>query len=223
MNGVHDMGGMHGFGPVLREENEPLFHADWEARVVAMNRLSQKQGFFNIDEFRYGIEQIDPAHYLRSTYYERWLATVEYNLVQKGLLTDDELDSRTEILRQQPENALLHPEHGSPSPSLPEPAFKSPVTPIEPRFAVGDPVTVNNSHPTGHTRVPRYTRGKHGVIHQVHGPAIFPDTHAHGRGENPRNVYSVRFGARELWGDSAEPNQTLSIDLWESYLEPDPS
>lgn len=220
MNGVHDMGGMHGFGPVLREENEPLFHADWEGRVYAINRLSRTHGYFNIDEMRYGIESMPPAHYLRSSYYERWLATVEYNLIEKGILTSDELDARTELFQRQP--GANHPEH-VPTGPVPQTIGDTPATSLEPRFAVGDPVMVNNSHPTGHTRVPRYTRGKHGVVHRIHGPAIFPDTHAHGLGEHPQNVYSVRFDARELWGDSAEQNQSLYIDLWESYLEPDPA
>lgn len=223
MNGVHDMGGTHGFGPVQREENEPLFHADWEARVLAINRLSRKHGYYNIDEFRYGIERMQPAHYLRSTYYERWLATVEYNLIEKGLLTSDELDFRTELFRNHPET---DPPQQMPPEAVPRTVRDIPEAPaaaLEPCFAVGDLVVARNSHPTGHTRLPRYIRGKRGVIHLVHGPAIFPDTHAHGLGENPQNVYNVRFDGPELWGDSAEPGQVLYIDLWESYLEPVPS
>ncbi len=219
MNGVHDMGGMHGFGPVLPEENEPLFHAEWEGRVRAM-MYDVVGRFFNLDEFRYGIEQMDPAHYLRSSYFERWLRTVEYNLIEKGVLTSDELDTRTNLLQQQP-NATL-PEPGSvDSPS--RAVRKRPATDmpeITPRFAVGDAVITRNQHPTGHTRLPRYTRGKRAVIHRIHGPEIFADTNAHALGENPQVVYSVRFTTQELWGDAAEPGGTLNIDLWESYLEP---
>lgn len=217
MNGIHDMGGMHGFGPVQREAHG---HTEWELHVIALNRLSQKQGYYNIDEFRYGIENMQPSHYLRSAYFERWLATVEYNLIEKGLLTRDELDSRTEQLRRQTETD--RPEHipaghvQQTLQGLPDTTSSS----LEPRFAVGDTVLVRNSHPTWHTRVPRYVRGKRGVIHLVHGPAPFPDTHAHGLGKNPQNVYNVRFDAPELWADSAEPGQILYIDLWESYLEP---
>lgn len=220
MNGIHDMGGMHGFGPVQREAHG---HAEWELRVIALNRLSQKQGYFNIDEFRYGIENMQPTHYLRSAYFERWLATVEYNLIEKGLLTRDELDSRTEQLRRQSETD--RPEH-TPAGHVPQTLRGLPETTsssLEPRFAVGDKVLVRNSHPTWHTRVPRYVRGKRGVIHLVHGPSTFPDTHAHGLGKNPQNVYNVRFDGPELWRDSAEPGQILYIDLWESYLEPDPT
>jgi nitrile hydratase subunit beta len=213
------MGGMHGFGPVKPEANEPLFHAEWEARVRTMQGATVGR-FFNLDEFRYGIEQMDPAHYLRSSYFERWLATIEYNLIQKGVVTSAELDARTELLRQQPDIELPSP--GSvenpwrtaarlPKPDIPE---------LVPRFAVGDAVVTRNQHPTGHTRLPRYTRGKRGVIHLVHGPEVFPDTNAHGLGPDPQIVYSVRFDARELWGDAADPGGTLNIDLWESYLEP---
>ena len=103
MNGVHDMGGMHGFGPIVREENEPLFHAPWEAQVRAMMVIARSRGYFNIDAFRYGIERMDPAHYLRASYFERWLASTELNLIEHGFLTSDELDDRTEYFRQHPE------------------------------------------------------------------------------------------------------------------------
>lgn len=219
MNGVHDMGGMHGFGPVEREENEPLFHAEWEAHVAAINRLVRRPGIFNIDEFRKGIERMDPAHYLRSTYYERWLATVEFNLAAKGFITADELESRMELLRQNPDADVPRAEQPVPVPQVSQPVSET-VTDAEPRFAVGDEVVTRNVHPVGHTRLPRYARGKRGVIHLVHGVQIFPDSNAHGKGEDPRPLYNVRFDARELWGDSAEPNQVLYLDLWEPYLEP---
>lgn len=221
MNGVHDMGGMHGFGPVKPEANEPLFHAEWEARVRAMQSATVGR-FYNLDEFRYGIEQMNPAHYLRSSYFERWLATIEYNLTQKGVVTSAELDARTELLRQQPDAVLPLPgsvenpwqtAERTPEPDMPK---------LTPRFVIGDAVVTRNQHPSGHTRLPRYVRGRRGVIHRVHGPEIFPDTNAHGLGANPQIVYSVRFDTRELWGDAADPGGTLNIDLWESYLEPAP-
>jgi nitrile hydratase subunit beta len=219
MNGVHDMGGMHGFGPVEREENEPLFHASWEGRVRAMMSLTMAQGIFNLDAFRYGIEQMQPADYLRSTYFERWLATVEYNLIQNGVLTEAELDARTEHFQEYPAAEMPRGDPAWKAPNrLPEPEAPS----LEPRYAVGDLVIVRNVHPTGHTRMPRYTRGKRGTIHLVHGPEIFPDTHAHGLGVHWQTVYNVCFDGHELWGESAEPGQTLYIDLWESYLEPCP-
>jgi len=219
MNGVHDMGGMHGFGPVVPEVDEPVFHADWEARVLALQRLTVGQGLFNLDAFRLGIERMDPAHYLRSTYYERWMTTIETNLIGAGLLTSAELDARTDLLRHDPDALPPRPRTG-PSPSQdPYSAQHHAPVDVTARFAVGDAVLTRNVHPLGHTRIPRYVRGKRGVIHLIHGPEIFPDTNAHGLGERHQPVYSVRFDAAELWGASAAPRQALFIDLWESYLE----
>jgi nitrile hydratase len=218
MNGVHDMGGMHGFGPIEIEENEPLFHAEWEGRVRSMAMRTPS----NIDEFRYGIEQMDPTDYLRASYFERWLASTEYSWVLHGFLTREEIDDRTEYFRRNPDAPM--PEWPGPNPDLPaEDEASAPMPELTPRFAVGDQVIVTNVHPSGHTRRPRYVRGKRGTIHMVHGPEVFPDTNAHGLGENSQVVYNVIFDARELWGESADPNQTLSIDLWESYLEPAPA
>lgn len=217
MNGVHDMGGMHGFGPIEREADEPLFHAPWEARVRALVTLSRDRGCYNIDESRYGIEQMDPAAYLRSSYFERWLASLEFNLARHGFLTGDELDARVAHLRDHPAAAppparpLVPPPMSVPPASAPSPP---------PRFAVGDAVVARNVHPVGHTRLPRYARGKRGTIHRLHGAQIFPDTNAHGLGEQPQPLYSVRFDARELWGESAESRGLVYLDLWDSYLEP---
>jgi nitrile hydratase len=218
VNGIHDMGGMHGFGPIEREQNEPVFHADWEGRVYAMMGLVRRQGLFNLDEFRYGIEQMAPADYLTSSYYERWLASTEYNLLLKGAIGAGELEARVALLREQPDTALPPPAAFRPEPEHGE----APPPRIVPRFVVGDPVVTHNQHPTGHTRLPRYLRGKRGRINLVHGPEVFADASAHGRDAPPQVVYNVRFDAREVWGDSAEPRQTISIDLWESYLEPAP-
>jgi nitrile hydratase subunit beta len=218
MNGVHDMGGMHGFGPIVREENEPLFHAPWEAQVRAMMVIARSRGYFTIDAFRYGIERMDPAHYLRAPYFERWLASTERNLLENGFLTSDELDDRTEYVRRHPE--AIRP-RGVVTTPMPKPLGESVHSPLPAsQFAVGDAVITRNIHSPGHTRLPRYARGKRGIVQRLHGPQIFPDTNALGLGENPQPLYSVCFDARELWGDSAEPRQTVSLDLWESYLEP---
>jgi nitrile hydratase len=209
---------MHGFGPVdLGPHGQATFHADWERRVDFIAELTIGP-YFNVDAFRHGIERMDPAHYLRASYFERWLETVVTNLVEGGFLSTEELDARVELLRRQPDAALPCPPAGS-TPTLapaPEPALAAQT----PRFAPGDAVITRNSHPTGHTRLPRYARGKHGTIHLVHGPAVFADTNAHGLGECPQVVYNVRFDGRELWGDSCEPGTMVSLDLWESYLEP---
>jgi nitrile hydratase subunit beta len=218
MNGVHDMGGMHGFGPIVREENEPLFHAPWEAQVRAMMVIARSRGYFTIDAFRYGIERMDPAHYLRAPYFERWLASTERNLLENGFLTSDELDDRTEYFRRHPEAIRPRGVVTTPMPEPPDESVHSPLPASQ--FAVGDAVITRNIHSPGHTRLPRYARGKRGIVQRLHGPQIFPDTNALGLGENPQPLYSVCFDARELWGDSAEPRQTVSLDLWESYLEP---
>jgi nitrile hydratase len=224
MDGVHDLGGMQGFGPVEREENEPVFHAAWEAAVLAMQRAGGARGLFNIDEFRHGIERMAPAHYLRATYYEKWLDGVTRLLVEKGVVGAAELAERLAFFEQRPDAPATEPLTVPLPPRPPANAkWAQDVvreTGVAPRFTPGDPVRTREMHPHGHTRLPRYARGKRGVIHCCHGIHVFPDTHAHGQGEQPQPLYSVRFDARELWGESAEPNQAVHIDLWESYLLP---
>jgi nitrile hydratase len=210
---------MHGFGPIdLGPYGRATIHADWERRLVGIEELTADR-YFSLDAFRYGIERMDPAHYLRSSYFERWLETIVANLIEGGVLTADELEARTERL-QQPDAVLPGPAAGVDRPAAPvQPSDPAPAAP-DPRFAPGDAVITRNVHPTGHTRLPRYARGKRGTILLVHGPEVFADTNAHGLGEHPQVVYNVRFDGRELWGDSAEPATMVSIDLWESYLEP---
>lgn len=223
MNGVHDLGGMHGFGPIVREENEPLFHAEWEAHVCAMTNLAghRGHGYFNIDQFRHGIERMAPAEYLRATYWERWLASLERNLIEQGLITHEELQARTTSLgagRAASSRTAYQVAAASP----PAPVAEGSSPPV-PRFTLGDAVLTRIVHPRGHTRLPRYARGKRGVINLSHGPQTLPDANAHGLGPQPQPLYSVRFAGRELWGESAEPHQVVYLDLWESYLEPAPA
>jgi nitrile hydratase len=224
MDGVHDLGGMQGFGPVEREENEPVFHAAWEAAVLAMMRAGGARGLFNIDEFRHGIERMTPADYLRASYYEKWLDGVSRILVEKGVVGVPELAARRAFFEARPDApataALAGPLPPRPpsNPGWVQDAIRE--TGAAPRFAPGDPVRTREIHPHGHTRLPRYARGRRGVIHRCHGIHVFPDTNAHGLGEQPQPLYSVRFDARELWGEAAEPNQAVHIDLWESYLLP---
>jgi nitrile hydratase len=223
MNGIHDLGGMHGFGPVEPEVDEPVFHADWERIVLATQLATLAQRLYNLDEFRHGIERMAPAHYLEASYYERWLASIETLLVEKGILNRDEIVARLATVQASPEQAAARRD----DPALvarvlgPRPRRVASADPApSPRFAAGDAVRARNVHPTGHTRLPRYVRGKRGEIARVLGSQTFPDTNAHGLGKQPQAVYSVRFTGQELWGDSAEPNQVLFIDLWESYLDP---
>jgi nitrile hydratase subunit beta len=224
MDGVHDLGGMHGFGPVEREANEPPFHEPWEAAVYAIMRASLSTGQYNLDEFRHGVERMDPAHYLRSGYYEHWLDGIARVLVEKGVVASDELAARTAFFADHPDAPATAAVRAMPATLPPRIRWlaldsERPATQA-PRFAVGDAVITRNIHPTGHTRLPRYARGKRGMIHRQHGAHVFPDSNAHGGGEQPQTLYSVRFDARELWGPAAEPNQHVYIDLWEPYLEP---
>jgi nitrile hydratase len=220
MDGVHDLGGMHGFGPVEREPDEPPFHGRWEAAVVAIMRATRGAGVYNIDEFRHGIERMDPAHYLASSYFEHWLDGIARLLDEKGVVGAAELQARTRQLLERPDvpAAVAATAPAPRRPRAEETSFRTPTGP--PRFPVGAAVTTRTMHPSGHTRLPRYARGRRGVIDAHRGCHVFPDTAAHGRGEQPQHVYSVRFEARELWGEAAEPNQRVHLDLWESYLLP---
>ncbi|HTE84381.1 MAG TPA: nitrile hydratase subunit beta [Dehalococcoidia bacterium] len=224
MNGVHDLGGMQDFGPVVREENEPVFHAPWERVVYAISRAMGYAGINNIDEGRHAIERMDPAEYLGASYYERWLDGRTRLLREKGVITDKELDDRQAFFAEHPDTPAGAILKTPPTAAPPE----RPVTGAgyvrkaagSPRFAPGDRVRTRVMQPKGHTRLPRYARGKPGVIERLHGTHVFPDANAHGLGEQPQPLYSVRFDAVELWGETAEPNQTVNIDLWETYLLP---
>lgn len=219
MNGVHDMGGMHGMGPIEHEQNEPVFHEPWEGRVYAITRLLRAgdRGRQNLDNSRFQIEQLPPAEYLRMSYYEKWLARLLNMVVNLGVVTREELESGT-------------PAAGS---ARTTPAITAAMVPamverrnsarrdvaVAPRYKVGQNVRARNINPTGHTRLPRYARGKRGVVHLDHGVFLFPDTNAAFLGEKPQHVYSVRFGARELWGAQASPRDFVYIDMWDDYLE----
>jgi nitrile hydratase subunit beta len=223
VNGVHDMGGTHGFGPIRPRENDEAFHEAWEHRLHAIVRAARAQGIYNIDESRHGIERMDPAEYLRAGYYERWLSSLERNLVEKGVLTGEEIENRCRGLGADGTREPARRE----DPALVERVVRAQLTSGgvpragPSRFQPGDRVVTRNTHPTGHTRLPRYARGKHGVIDRFHGVDTLPDANAHGLGPCPEPLYSVRFEATELWGDSADPSQSVNIDLWESYLEAD--
>jgi nitrile hydratase len=222
MNGIHDMGGMHGFGRVEREQDEPVFHAAWEARVLGLSRACSARYLFNIDESRHAIERMAPADYLASSYYERWLDRNVRLLVEKGVITREELERRMAQLAQGSDPA---PPHSDPKLCARMLEMLTERTPYRqpgprPRFGLGEGVLTRHDAPPGHTRLPRYARSKRGVIARVHGSYIFPDTNAHGQGEEPHPLYSVRFEAAELWGSSAEPQAPVHLDLWERYLEP---
>jgi nitrile hydratase beta subunit len=222
MDGIHDLGGMHGFGEVEREENEPPFHARWEAIVVASFRATRGAGLFNIDEFRHAIERMDPADYLTLSHWARWLDGLVRLLTEKSIIDRADIDARSEILTDHPDTT---PPASPPSEKITMPKNPAPATSFRdstapPRFKIGDPVLTKVDHRRGHTRLPRYARGRRGVVAAQRGVNVFPDTNAHGLGEHPQHLYSVCFTAIELWGPAAEPNQVVHIDLWESYLQP---
>lgn len=224
MNGIHDMGGMHGFGAVQREEREPVFHEPWERRVfgllLATGRLSPfpRQG-----GLRSSIENLDPATYLSSSYYDRWERALEKALVAKGHITAEEMIARTEYFQANPE-AETSRSTTEEDPSSLLRALKKGRRPhveagIAAKFNPGDIVIARTTNPIGHTRLPRYVRGKRGVIELYYGTHIFQDTLPEGIEPEAQPVYSVRFQAIELWGESAEPGVTIYLDLWEDYLE----
>jgi nitrile hydratase subunit beta len=222
MDGIHDLGGMHGFGRVEREENEPVFHAPWERTVVAIFGAVRGAGLINTDEFRHAIERMDPAHYLAASYWERWLDGMVRLLSEKGLIDRVEVDILTDRLRIEPDASPPRPP-SAPSIAMSEhrpPATSFRESTARPRFTVGDAVMTAVDHRSGHTRLPRYVRGRRGVVVARRGVHVFPDANAHGLGEEPQHVYGVRFTGAELWGPAAEPNQAVHIDLWESYLQP---
>lgn len=223
MNGAHDLGGMQGLGRVEREDDEPVFHAPWEKTVFGLLFGTVGNGLVNLDEFRHGVERMNPVHYLASRYYEHWLCTLERNLLEKGIISAADLEQRVRRFRRRPG---ARPKRTK-NPQLAERMLGlirrggSTRMPVDqpPRFKVGDRVLTRNIHPTGHTRLPRYARAKHGEIARVYDAFVFPDTSAHQRGPNPQYVYSVRFDGRELWGREAAPNASVYVDLWEDYLE----
>jgi nitrile hydratase beta subunit len=205
MNGIHDLGGMDGFGPVEVEAGEPVFHAAWERTVFGM---VLGRGVRNVHRFRHTIERMDPAHYLTSPYYEHWLTGLATLLVEDGVVTAGELETR----------AGGRFPLSRPVPPLPPPGAATSAT--TPRFAVGSAVRVVNAHPLGHTRCPRYVRGKRGVVVGLDGEFPVPDVAAHAGGSGAEPVYGVRFTARELWGSAGGTRETVHVDLWERWLEP---
>ena len=218
MNGIHDMGGMHGMGPVRHEDNEPVFHENWEGRIYAITRAINAWKKWNIDAGRHAIELIPPADYLRMSYYEKWLVRNIGLLVNHGLVTKEEIDTGTPAPGSQKATPALTLADLAKAAGQ-RPSYARPGADANARFLVGDRVRTRRMNPTGHTRLPRYARGREGIVHRHHGIFVFPDTNAHFQGEQPQHLYSVRFQARELWGESASPRDSVYLDLWDSYLE----
>jgi nitrile hydratase len=216
MDGVHDMGGMHGFGKVAPEANEPVFHAEWEARCFALNRAMGAIGAWTIDEGRAGIEALPPDVYLAASYYGKWALRLENMVVDRGLAGSDEIAAGRALRAGAPlerkltvadvPRTLTRGSFGRPA--------QSPA-----RFKVGDRVRAKDIHPPTHTRLPRYARGHVGVIEALRGCHVFPDSGAIGAGEDPQWLYTVLFDGRELWGEQTDPTLKVSIEAFEPYLE----
>jgi len=202
MNGIHDMGGMQGAGPIAPEHDEPVFHEQWEKKVFAMQSAASGQGLYSGAEFRHAIERMNWLHYLESSYYEHWLTAIETLLSEKGIISREELEARVKQVKEHPEAiANFPPSNGSDqlASRLEKMVRQGGSTRREiaqaPRFKPGDKIAVRNINPGGHTRLPRYIRGKRGAIEKVHGSFNLPDTNAQGQGKNPQPVYTVRFDA----------------------------
>jgi nitrile hydratase len=222
VNGAHDLGGMHGFGPVEIERGEPVFHHEWERRAFAITLAAGFLGRWNIDQSRFAREQMPPAEYLATTYYEHWMFGLETLLHDHGLVRRPELARRLQdpaapaapvagerVLAARDVEAALRRSRASKADED-----------VAPRHKAGDRVVTVNINPLGHTRLPRYARGKHGVIALDHGVWVFPDSAGNGLGRKPQHCYSVRFTARELWGQDAPARDAVHIDLWDDHLVP---
>jgi nitrile hydratase len=217
VNGAHDLGGTMGHGPIAPEADEPVFHAEWEERALALTLEMGFYGQWTIDRGRFERESLPPAQYLSSTYYQIWFAALQKLIVQTGFATDEEITAGKALTppRELPRGIIRAKDiagilaRGGPADrAAPGPA----------RFKVGDTVRTRNINPETHTRLARYLRGHEGEIVAVHGAHVFPDSSAHGKGDDPQWLYTVRFSARELWGEDRNRNDHVHADLWEPYL-----
>jgi len=217
MDGIADIGGMQGWGTTRMPEPEPVFAHEWEGRAFALALLSMRTSGTNLDAFRHALERLHPVDYLVDGYYGRWLHAAELLLVDSSVISADAVEARARNLRGEKVPEPDWPEPNKPD-YQPSAAGSLRSVDVEPQFRVGDKVRARDLHPLGHTKLPRYVRGRTGVVDRLQPAALLPDTHAHFRGENAQHVYSVRFESDELWGAEAEAF-TLNIDLYESYLE----
>ncbi len=216
MNGVHDLGGMHGMGPIPIEKNEPAFHEPWERQIFGLMIGSMFRWSLNGDAFRFHIESLPPADYLGFRYYERWIPVLGALLVERGVVTEAELQSG----QPAPGSGRATPPAAEKASGASDKAPRSRREGAPARFAAGQRIRARNINPTSHTRLPRYVRGKVGTVQRDYGVETFPDTNARSAGEKPQHVYSIRFTARELWGDQASLRDSVYLDLWDDYLEP---
>jgi nitrile hydratase len=218
MDGIHDMGGMQDWGSVKAPDpDEPVFHDEWEKKAFALALLSMRVSGTNLDAFRYAMDRLHPMDYMGDGYYGRWLRGAENLLTDSGIIAPGAVDARA---RNRLGASVAEPE--APEPHKPDYAPTGPGSlrqvDSKPAYAVGDRVRAADIHPKGHTRLPRFVRGRSGTVRKVQPAHLLPDTHAHFQGENPQHVYSVEFASSELWGQDAE-DFVINVDLYESYLE----
>ena len=214
MNGAHDCGGMMGFGPVVAEQDEPVFHAAWEARMFALMSAVGDVGGWTLDDDRAACESMNPGHYITSSYYEHWLSGLDMLLRRHGLATAEEMATGRAASAAKPVTPTAA-EAVWPAVTAPG-SYRRDVT-ATPAFRLGDRVRTRHLNPAHHTRLPRYLRGHIGEIIACHGAHVFPDSNVQGLGEDPRHLYTVRFAAAELWGRPTR--DVIHADLWEPYLE----
>jgi nitrile hydratase subunit beta len=217
MDGAHDMGGAKGFGPVVPEPNEPVFHGDWERRAFALTVAMARPGGWNIDMSRFARENRPPEDYLSKSYFQIWLAGLETLMIERGLVTREEIEAGKVLLPPKPGVTPIAPTEVTPAIRRGGPTEREAKRPA--MFAVGETVRMKDIHPVTHTRLPQYVRGRLGTIELNHGCHVFPDTNSLGKGEDPQWLYTVRFDGPELWGKDADPTLSVSVDAWESYLE----
>jgi len=217
MNGPHDLGSAHGFGPVIAENNEPVFHSDWEGRAFALVMALGYTGTWHIDDSRHARERTPPADYLASSYYEIWLAGLQRLLVEHGLVSEAEIEAGKSLAP--PAQITAVPADGLLDKLMAEGSYER-AAPAPARFKAGDPVRARVMNPAGHTRLPRYVRGRAGTIAAIRGCHVFPDAHCGTDNEDPHWLYSVAFGSDELWGPQGRAGDEIRLDLWEPYLEP---
>lgn len=218
MSGPHDLGGKPGFGAIAPEPGEPFFHAGWERRAMGVTICAGALGAWTLDESRHARESLPPEVYLTSSYYRIWTLGLEALLQRHGFVTANDLAAGQAVDAAPKPKRVLKAENVATAMARGGPCDRK--IDAKPRFKAGDRVRTRNTQPAGHTRLPAYARGKPGVVEHVREAYVLPDTNAHARGENPEWVYTIVFEGRNLWGDNAAPGHTVSIDAWESYLEP---
>ena len=220
MHGIHDLGGMHGFGAIPIVEGDYVFKNDWQRRSFGLAQALAGPTPFCADMHRYKIEQIAPIDYLRMDYFEKWAIATSELLKDAGLANASELrtgkkEFDVDLARHRPtgpDSLVQAMKQGV--------QLKFPAETRSPGFTVGEKIRVRTDAPAGHTRVPRYVRGRVGEIVADHGVFQFADTVARGQGPSPQHCYAVAFAAAALWGDDAEsPSDLLFLDLAEAYLD----